>query len=59
MPPKSIHYDRGTTLSRTYNQIYNGKSSHIGLKHSYVKQLLTDGVVIIEFVRSCQIWQPL
>lgn len=56
MPPKSIHYDSGATLSRTYNQIYSGKSSHIGLKHSYVKQLLTNGVVIIEFVRPCQIW---
>jgi len=54
MPPVSIHCDSETTLSRAYSQIYNGKSRHIGLRHSYVRQLLTDGVITIDFVKSCQ-----
>ena len=54
MPPVSIHCDSEATLSRAYSQIYNGKSRHIGLRHSYVRQLLTDGVITIDFVKSCQ-----
>jgi hypothetical protein len=27
---------------------------HIGLRHSYARQLLTDGVITIDFVRSVQ-----
>ena len=54
MPSLSIHCDSEATLSRTYSQIYNGKSRHIGLRHSYVRQLLTDGVITIDYVRSCQ-----
>ena len=54
MPPVSIHCDSEATLSRAYSQIYNGKFRHIGLRHSYVRQLLTDGVITIDFVKSCQ-----
>jgi hypothetical protein len=54
MPPASLHYDIQTTLSRAYSHIYNGKSRHIGLRHSYVRQLHTDGVITIDFVRSIQ-----
>ena len=50
----SIHCDSGVTLSRAYSQIYNGKFRHIGLRHSYVRQLLTDGVITADFVKSCQ-----
>ena len=52
MAPISIRCDSEATLSRAYSQIYNGKSRHIGLRHSYVRQLITDGVITIEFVRS-------
>ncbi|KAH9715709.1 hypothetical protein KPL71_021156 [Citrus sinensis] len=54
MPHVSIHCDSEATLSRAYSQIYNGKSRHIGLIHNYVRQLLTDGVITIDFVKSCQ-----
>jgi hypothetical protein len=40
-----------------YNHIYNGKSWHIGLRHRYVRQLLTDRVITIDFVRFIEIWQ--
>ena len=54
MPPVSIHCDSQATLSRAYSQVYNGKSRHIGLRHSYVRQLITDGVITIDFVKSCE-----
>ena len=54
MPQISIHCDSEATLSKAYSQIYNGKSRHIGLRHSYVRQLLTDCVITIDFVRSSQ-----
>jgi hypothetical protein len=50
MLPVSLHCDSQATLSRAYNHIYNGKSRHIGLRHSYVRQLLTDGVITIDFL---------
>ena len=54
MPPVSIYCDSEATLSRAYSQIYNGKSGHIDIRHSYVRQLLTNGVITIDFVKSCQ-----
>ena len=39
-------------MSRVLGKIYNGKSRHIGLRHEYVRQLITDGVITITNVRS-------
>ncbi|XP_077248607.1 uncharacterized protein LOC143888156 [Tasmannia lanceolata] len=54
MPSIYVHCDSHATLSRAYNHVYNGKSRHIGLRHSIIRQLLTDGVVTIDYVRSSQ-----
>nr|GEV94066.1 zinc finger, CCHC-type [Tanacetum cinerariifolium] len=35
-------------------QMYNGKSRHLGVRHSMIRELITNGVVSIEFVRSQQ-----
>ncbi|GJU66739.1 zinc finger, CCHC-type containing protein [Tanacetum coccineum] len=35
-----------------YSQMYNGKSRHLGVRHSLIRELITNGVVSIEFVRS-------
>ncbi|GJS17924.1 zinc finger, CCHC-type containing protein [Tanacetum coccineum] len=43
MPPISVHYDSQSILSRAYNQMYNGKSRHIGVRHGPVNQLINDG----------------
>jgi len=51
MVPVSIHCDSQSTLSKAYNQFYNRKSRHIGLRHSYVRDLITNGVISIMFVR--------
>ena len=54
MPFTSLHCDSQATMSRVLGKIYNGKSRHIGLRHEYVRQLITDGVITITNVRSCK-----
>ncbi|GKB85248.1 zinc finger, CCHC-type containing protein [Tanacetum coccineum] len=52
--PISIRCDSAATLAKAYSQIYNGKSRHLGVKHSMIRELITNGVISIEFVRSQQ-----
>ena len=52
MPPIIIHCDSQSTLSRAYSQVYNGKSRHIGVRHSSVKELITNGVISIDYIKS-------
>nr|GEU96918.1 zinc finger, CCHC-type [Tanacetum cinerariifolium] len=54
MAPISIRCDSAATLAKAYSQMYNGKSRHLGLKHSMICKLITNGLVSIEFVRSQQ-----
>nr|GEU45086.1 zinc finger, CCHC-type [Tanacetum cinerariifolium] len=50
--PISIRCDSVATLGKAYNQMYNGKSKHLGVKHSMIRELIMNMVVSIEFVRS-------
>ncbi|XP_073062026.1 uncharacterized protein [Primulina eburnea] len=52
MAPISIHCDSASTLAKAYNEVYNGKSRHIGLRHSIVRSLITSGIITIDFVPS-------
>lgn len=52
--PISIHCDSQATLAKAYSQVYNGKSRHLGVRHSAIRELITHGVITIEFVRSQQ-----
>ncbi|GKD04831.1 hypothetical protein Tco_1179805, partial [Tanacetum coccineum] len=54
MTPISIRCDNAATLAKAYSQMYNGKSRHLGVRHSMIHELITNGVVSIEFVRSQQ-----
>ncbi|GJR78902.1 zinc finger, CCHC-type containing protein [Tanacetum coccineum] len=45
--PISIHCDSATTLAKAYCQIYNGKSRHLGVRHSMVHELITNGGVLV------------
>ncbi|GJR60656.1 hypothetical protein Tco_1502818 [Tanacetum coccineum] len=42
------------TLAMAYSQMYNKKSRHLGVKHSMIRELITNRVVSIDFVRSQQ-----
>ncbi|GJW91118.1 hypothetical protein Tco_0168671 [Tanacetum coccineum] len=50
----SIHCDSAATLAKAYSQMYNGKSKHLGVRHSMIRELITNGVISIEFLRSQQ-----
>ncbi|GJX86537.1 zinc finger, CCHC-type containing protein [Tanacetum coccineum] len=50
--PISIRCDSATTLSKAYSQMYNGKSRHLGVRHSMIRKLIMNRVISIEFVRS-------
>nr|GEV74916.1 zinc finger, CCHC-type [Tanacetum cinerariifolium] len=50
----SIRCDSAATLAKAYIQMYNGKSRHLGIRHNMICELITNGVISIEFVRSQQ-----
>nr|GEU57787.1 zinc finger, CCHC-type [Tanacetum cinerariifolium] len=52
--PISIRCDSAATLVKAYFHIYNGKSRHLGVRHSMIRELITNRVISIEFVRSQQ-----
>ncbi|GJW92554.1 hypothetical protein Tco_0170107 [Tanacetum coccineum] len=54
MPAISLHCDSQSTLSRAYNKVYNGKSRHVSLRHAYIKELISNGIITIEYIRSCK-----
>ncbi|GJW45423.1 hypothetical protein Tco_0074222 [Tanacetum coccineum] len=41
-------------LAKAYSQMYNGKSRHLGVRHNMIRELITNVVISIEFVRSQQ-----
>ena len=52
MPAVLLHCDSQATMSRAFNKIYNGKSRHIALRHEYIRQLISDGIVTVVYVKS-------
>ncbi|GJW10523.1 hypothetical protein Tco_1576350, partial [Tanacetum coccineum] len=52
--PISILCDSAATLEKAYSQMYYGKSRHLGVRYNKICELITNGVVSKEFVRSQQ-----
>ncbi|GKD49064.1 hypothetical protein Tco_1278040 [Tanacetum coccineum] len=52
--PISIRCDSAATVEKAYSQMYNGKSRHLGVRHNMIREMITNGAVSIEFVRSQQ-----
>ncbi|GJY06871.1 zinc finger, CCHC-type containing protein [Tanacetum coccineum] len=52
--PISIRCDSVSTLAKAYSQMYNGKYRHVGVMHSMIRELIMNGVVFIDLVRSQQ-----
>ncbi|TYK05191.1 ty1-copia retrotransposon protein [Cucumis melo var. makuwa] len=57
--PVSIQCDSQAAICTAKNSVYNGKSRHIRLRHAVVKQLLKEGTISLEFVRSKNLADPL
>ena len=49
MPPICIHCDSQSAIDRAQNSMYNGKSSHIPRRHNTIRQLLSTGVIYVDF----------
>nr|GEV15667.1 zinc finger, CCHC-type [Tanacetum cinerariifolium] len=50
--PIFIRYDSAATLEKAYSKMYNMKSRHLGVRQSMIYELIMNGLVSIEFVRS-------
>lgn len=48
----SIRCDSAATLAKAYSHVYNGKSRHLGVRHSMIRELIMNGVISVEFVRT-------
>ena len=47
-----IHSDSQAAIGRAWSIVYNGKSRHIRWGHNIIRQLLSSGIITIDFVRS-------
>ncbi|CAM8888778.1 unnamed protein product [Rhodiola kirilowii] len=52
--PILIHCDSTAALAKVYSHVYNGKSRHLGVRHSAVRELITHEVISVNFVKSQQ-----
>ncbi|KAK4406311.1 Retrovirus-related Pol polyprotein from transposon TNT 1-94 [Sesamum angolense] len=50
--PVSIHCDSQAAIGIAKNYAYNGKRRHIRIRHGTVKELLKNGKISLEYVRS-------
>ncbi|GKE46370.1 zinc finger, CCHC-type containing protein [Tanacetum coccineum] len=50
--PISMRCNSVATLAKASSQMYNVKSRHLGVRHNMIRELITNGVISIEFVRS-------
>ncbi|KAL0348559.1 UNVERIFIED_CONTAM: Retrovirus-related Pol polyprotein from transposon TNT 1-94 [Sesamum angustifolium] len=50
--PVSLHCDSQAAIGIAKNYAYNGKRRHIRLRHSAVKELLKNGIISLDYVRS-------
>ncbi|PHT51643.1 hypothetical protein CQW23_06105 [Capsicum baccatum] len=50
--PVCIHCDRQAAIGRARNMMYNGKSHHIRQRLNTVKELLSSGIITVDYVKS-------
>ena len=48
----SIHCDSQSAIGRAHSAMYNGKNRHIRRRHNTVRQLLSTGIITIDYVKS-------
>ena len=47
-----MHCDCQAAISIAKTKTFNGKNRHIRLRHKFMKQLLKDGIISIDYVNS-------
>ena len=51
MAPIFIHCDSQAAIGRAESVMYNGKSRHIKWRDNFVRQLLSSGIITIDYVK--------
>ena len=51
-PSIALHCDNMAAISVAISKAFNGKRKHIRLRHKVVKELLENGVISLDFVKS-------
>ena len=52
VPPICIHCDSQFAIGKTQSNMCNGKSRHIRRRHNTIRQLLSTGIISIDYVKS-------
>ncbi|CAN4119815.1 unnamed protein product [Withania somnifera] len=52
LSPFCIHCDSQSAIGRAQSSMYNGKSRHIRRRHNTIRQLLSTGIISIDYVKS-------
>lgn len=47
-----LYCDSQATLARAFSEVYNGKSRHIGLRHSLVRKMIKDGIISLTYIQT-------
>ena len=50
--PVSLHCDSQAAITNAKNSVYNAKKRHMRIRHAAVRQLLENGVIAIDYVKS-------
>ncbi len=52
VPTVMIHCDSQSAIGRAQSGMYNGKSRHIRRRHNTIRQLISSGVISVDYVKS-------
>lgn len=52
VPAICIYCNSQSAIGMTHSNMYNGKSRHIRRRHNTIRQVLSTGVITIDYVRS-------
>ncbi|KAI3463674.1 hypothetical protein Pfo_020337 [Paulownia fortunei] len=52
VPTICIHCDSQSAIERAHSNMYNGKSRHVHCRHNTIRQLLSTGVISVDYINS-------
>ncbi|XP_075515358.1 secreted RxLR effector protein 161-like [Primulina tabacum] len=52
VPAICIHCDSQSAIGKAQNKMYNGKSRHIRRRYNTIRQLLSTGIISVDYVKS-------
>ncbi|KAL0384692.1 UNVERIFIED_CONTAM: Retrovirus-related Pol polyprotein from transposon TNT 1-94 [Sesamum radiatum] len=52
VPAIMIHCDSQSAIERAQSGMYNGKSRHIRRRHNTIRQLISSGIISIDYIKS-------